>query len=335
VLGEHFVLSNSQVSVPLFTAGRIHNAVNAAEATAEATRTNETTTTQDLKLNVVEAYVSVLRAARLVEVAVSNVASLEAHQKDVDNLFEQGIVPKNDVLAVAATLADARQHELQARNALDIARAAYNRLLGRALTEPVTIDDLAPQPVSETLDALTDQAIRSRTELAGISHQADALRYQAGAVQASRLPQIAFQGGEIYLQNPLLRNDSFWFAGVGLKWDIFDFGEKKNQALALKDQAEASTRLRSDAISTIRLQVRKAWLDVDETQKRIEVARTSLDQAEENLKVAKDRYTEGVGTNTEVLDAEALRTRSQSNYATALYDAVLAVMELRRAVGTL
>ena len=61
----------------------------------------------------------------------------------------------------------------------------------------------------------------------------------------------------------------------------------------------------------------------------------AIDQAEENVRVVQDQYEKGQGTNTEVLDAETLRTLSHSNCFNAVYDAVLAVFRLRRAVGTL
>ena len=93
--------------------------------------------------------------------------------------------------------------------------------------------------------------------------------------------------------------------------------------------------IRSDTASVISLQVRQTCLDIEETQKRIPVTRDALAQSEENLRVAKDRYREGVGTNTEVLDAETLRIRSYSNYYNAVYDAVIAKIHLKFAIGEL
>jgi outer membrane protein len=83
------------------------------------------------------------------------------------------------------------------------------------------------------------------------------------------------------------------------------------------------------------LQVRQAWLEMDETRHRLEVTHEAVAQAEENLKVARDRYRTGTGTNTEVLDAETLRVRSISNNDNAIYDSVMAGFSLRRAVGDL
>ncbi len=85
----------------------------------------------------------------------------------------------------------------------------------------------------------------------------------------------------------------------------------------------------------IALQLRQYWVAVQETNKQIPVTEEAINQAEENLKVNRNRYENGLSTNTEVIDAENLRTRSQNNYANTMYDAVLARFRLKRAMGIL
>ena len=92
-------------------------------------------------------------------------------------------------------------------------------------------------------------------------------------------------------------------------------------------------RLRSDVESIVALQVRQAWLDLESTRKRIDVNEAALESANENLRVARDRYNEGTVINTVVLDAVTLRTGAYNRYYTSVYDAILASMRLRRAVG--
>ena len=116
---------------------------------------------------------------------------------------------------------------------------------------------------------------------------------------------------------------------------MFDGGILRHQAGATEHQAAALQQQREDLASEIRLQVRQAWLDVQETLKRIVVTKNAIVHAEENLTVNRDRYENGLSTNTEVLDAETLRTRSQNNHSNAVYDAVIAVLKLKRATGEL
>ena len=119
------------------------------------------------------------------------------------------------------------------------------------------------------------------------------------------------------------------------EWTVFDGGVAKNKAASLRQQASALARLNRDLESRIALQVRQAWLNLQNANDRIQVAETSVTQAEESLKVALDRYRKEVGTNTEVLDAQTLLAQSRSNYYSATYDAALARVTLDRATGSL
>ena len=332
---NRFVLSNVSVNVPVFTSGRINHAVEAAGATRDAAKDDESRTVLDLKLNVAEAYIGVLRAIRALEVAQSNVITLRSHAADVQNVYDEGIVPKNDLLAAQVALADARQREIQVNNSLDTARAAYNRLLGRPLTDPVGLEEISPEPPLADLQAATLLAVRIRPEIAALSEQAEAFVKQASSVRAAQLPQIALAGGNLFVQNDFLAHQSIWSASVGVRWELFDGGVKRSQVSALNEKAAALREQRSDAVTAVELQVRQAWLDTQETEKRIPVTQETLAQADESLKVSRDRYVEGVGTNTEVLDAETLRVRSLGNYYDANYDAVLAKMRLHRSIGDL
>jgi outer membrane protein len=323
------------LSVPLFTSGRISSGIDAARSVLNTVIQEEIKTVLDVKLSVADAYIGILRAKRLVEVADSNVAVLSAHARDVSNFYEQGMVTKNDLLASRVSLADAQQRLTQSLNILNIANASYNRSLGRPLDQKVEIDDLSADPLKPQIEQLTGKALTARPELIALSEQEQALRFQAASLSSSIWPQLALSGGYNYQQNKYQVFEELWSATLGLKWDIFDGGVKRHNANALIQKADSLINLRNDAASIIALQVRQASLDIEETHKRIEVTRDAVSQSEENLKVVKERYREGIGTNTEVLDAEILRTRSHTNYYNAIYDAVMANIRLKYAAGYL
>jgi outer membrane protein len=322
-------------SLPLFTSGRIRNSIEAAVAALDAAQQEETKTVLDIKMGVAEAYVVSLRARRGIEVAESAESSLAAHAKDVGHFFEQGVVPKNDLLAAQVALSDARQQAIRSRNTLDIAHASYNRLLHRPLDQAVMIDEIAAGTSQPDIDDVTSGALNKRPELVALSAQVKSLRLQAESVRSSTMPQLALMGSYNYQQNKYQVYENIWSAALGLKWDIFDGGVIRNNANAIMQRAESLSDVRSDTASIITLQVREAWLDVRETLSRVAVTREATLQADENLRVVKDRYREGVGTNTEVLDAETLRTKSYTNYYNAVYDAVMANIRLQYATGEL
>lgn len=106
------------------------------------------------------------------------------------------------------------------------------------------------------------------------------------------------------------------------------FDAINRQAVSLKEQ-------RDDLSGIISLPARRVWLDIQDTQKRIEVTQQTIAQADENIKVTNDRYQHSLSTKTGILKAEDLRTKAHDNFNNASHDAVLAALHLRRVAGVL
>lgn len=337
--GRSFRTADARVSLPLFSSGRIGSGIDAADAALTAHQRATGSTTQELKIAVAESYIRVLRATSALAVAGASMASLAAHTRDVDDMFQNGQVPKNDFLAASVSLADAEQRHLQATNSLAVANAGYNRRLGRPLGAVVTLDSalppVDPQLKSATLEELTALAYEHRDELAMLDATRSALVAQSSAARAEGRPQLALSGGYTMLENDFLNREDFWSVGLALQWNLLDGGRSRNRAGALAAEAQAVQRERAELRSVIDLLVREAWLDVQESRQRVGVAEGAIAQAEENLRVVRDRYLQGEGTNTEVLDAETLIATSRANFDNARYDAALAELTLARAVGIL
>ena len=323
------------VSLPIYTSGMISSGIKAAQSGLQAVVINREVAVQDLKIRVAEAYVTVLRTMCGVEVAGSHVQSLSAHAGDVENLHSLGFVAANDLFAARVSLADARQQKLRADNMLDITRATYNRLLGRPLTSKVNIADLHPEIPETDLEHLTERAVLNRSELKCLIRRVDVLKKQAAIERSATMPQVGIMGGYTYNENRYQAHEGMWSATAGLNWNLFDGGIARNKSGALKLKAEALLREHTNMKSIIALQMRRAWLNMRESQERVKVTKKALAQADENLGVAKDRYKEGLCTNTVVLDAETLRTTSHNNYFNAIYDVATATFRLRRAEGAL
>jgi outer membrane protein TolC len=192
-----------------------------------------------------------------------------------------------------------------------------------------------PVLTSGSFAELLELAHANRQELERLSSVVAGLQAQSVAAGASRRPQIMVSGGYTNLENDFLNREDFWSVGLNVQWQLFDGGRSRNAATMLTRQAAAVSRERANLESLIELAVRQAWLDVEQTRQLIGVSEAAVAQAEENLRVVRDRYRNGEGTNTEVLDAETLWLSSRSNFDTARHDAALAEFRLARAVGAL
>ena len=322
-------------TVPIYTSGQISQGIEAATALLEAANYTEKGTELRLKLSVAEAFVAVFRATKSLDVAISHVDSLMAHERDVENMYGQGMVFRNDLLAAQVALADAKQHAIKVENIFDMSQSAYNRLLGRPLNQPVQLEKIVIETMDEPLSALTQRALQQRHELNILSKQIDALKHQSKAIYAESGPQLGLTAGYTFQENQYQLYEDQWGINLGMKWTIFDAGLVKNKARSIERQAAALTHLYHDVSGKIKLQVRQYWLAQEETRKRIQVTEKSVGQSKENLRVNRDRYENGLSTNTEVLDAEALRVQSEGNHANAIYDAVLVSLRLKWATSDL
>ncbi len=336
---DNFAQAGVQFRLPLYAGGAISAGVDAAEFAAQASSEQYEAVLQDIKLGTGQHYIGVLRAESGLEVADSNVRTLKAHTERARQQYEFGAVPKNDFLATSVALADAEQRRLQAENALDYARAAYNRYLNRPLDQPVVLDPHLDidglVPAGESLASLILTATEQRDELAAMQAEANALRENSTAIRARSRPQFALTGGYMYLENAFLDREEVWMAGVAFQWNLFNGGRNRDRAAALERQALAVSHTRSDLASSISLQVRRAWNDRQEAEARTRVAEVAVDQAIENLRVVQNRYAAGSSANIEVLDAETLRQQALSNRDNARFELALAKLRLARAVGIL
>jgi outer membrane protein len=335
--GNDFWMGAATLTVPLFTSGRISSGIAAAEARGRGAGAQAQGAQEDVKLAVAEAYVGVLRARKALAVAESNVRTLESMESDVSAMFDRELVPKNDLLAVQVALANARQGRLKAANAVELAVASYNRRLGEPMSRPVDLDENlpAPQDLATDPDELVREAVERRTELKALDEQATAYGQLAKAERARALPQFNLTGAYNYLENTFLNDQEFASVGIGVQWAVFDGGQTRKRASALDRSRRAAEQQRADVQSMIALQVRQTWLDVGETRERLVVATGAVEQAEENLRIARERYGAGLGTQTQLLEAETLRVQALRNRDDAGLDAGLAKLRLARAVGAL
>lgn len=259
-------MGSIEMRLPLFTGGRLTAGITAARAGEQAAAAAQTGAAADLRLEVAQAYVAVLRAERGLNAANASVASLQAHQNDVDAMVGRELVPMSDLLAAKVSLAHAQQGLLAAEHALALARASYNRLLGepQERTVELAVDLVTTLPAATLADStplaeLVATAVRNRPELQALAARSEQLQSAATAENRKRLPQVMLTGGWQHMGSQLLDRQDYAQVGIGVQWQLFDAGATRQHAAALRHAANANTRRAEDARGGVEWQVRSAW----------------------------------------------------------------------------
>lgn len=328
-------------SLPLYTGGRIESAILAAGREREAAGQDRAGGERDLVLETTLAYWSLVTARESARVLAESIDSYEAHLKDARNRFDVGVAASNEVLSVQVERDRAELARLQAENGALVANANLARILGLPTstrietTEPV----IAPAMEPEDEETLAAAALEAQPELIALRERIASARASAAVRRAATRPQVGLSLGYDYA-NPNTRifplRDEFeatWTAGVTLGFNAYDGGRTAAAVEEAEARASALERRLEDSERRLRLDVASRLADLRTARAAVSVSQRNLEAARENLRVAQDRYREGVIPSSELLDAETLLLRASLDQTDAATRVRVALANLDRAVG--
>jgi outer membrane protein TolC len=243
-----------------------------------------------------------------------------------------------DVLAIRVHLASVREQEIRRTYDLDVAKAALNEALGLPLDTPhdLTTALKALPPPESSIEQQAQTARQSRPELRQVQFAAELAETQSRAARSSLLPQVSFRVAfEADRQEFINKGGANWFAGAFMRWNLFNgFGDKARIAEASHEIARARAQQRQ-LDSAVELQVRKAYLELKAADERLTVTEATVTEAEENLRIVKNRYESGLTNVTELLRSETALLETRVRRLAAVHDQRLAATGLELAAGTL
>lgn len=331
----------ANVSVPVYTGGRIGASVAGAAQLEEASCLDTLAGQADLVLETTGAYWSLVAQRLAEQVLREAIAGYEAHLVDATNRFENGLVARNEVLAVQVERDRAELARLRAANATALASANLARLLG--LPSGVRVETatelVAPESGTEPAGALVRRALEARPELAALAARATAADAAVKTARSGSLPQLGVTGNYDYA-NPNYRifplegtwRDA-WSVAATVSLLAFDGGRTAAATAEKRAQAEAMRQHLVDTQRRVRLEVTSHVLEIETAQAAAAVAARNLEAARENVRVSKDRYRAGVSLSSELLDAETQLLRAGLDQTEAMTQLLVAKASLDRAVG--
>ncbi|MBP3400744.1 MAG: TolC family protein [Selenomonadales bacterium] len=337
---EGFTAENSfsnglTLSLPLYTGGRLENAIDAAEIALESAKLGVNDTRQQLRMDTTNSYYSILQAQNQVTIYQQTVESLEEHLRNVKAQYHVGTVAKSDVLRSEVELADAQQGLIKAENARDLSVSNFNNVVGLPLDTDVRVtEELGYEKYDLVLADCIAYALEHRADGKQAQLAIDAAEEYKSIAKSGYRPSITASASNGWSDSDFPgTEDESWQIGAKLSWNIFDMGATKAQVRQADADLLTAKELARQKLDAIQLEVRMAYLDVHEAEKRIHTSQVSVDKAEEDLKIARVRYRAGVGTNLDVMDAQVALTTAKMNYVQSLYDYNTSKAELDRAMG--
>jgi outer membrane protein len=323
----------------LFDSFASWHGISRAERMKEAAGHQLERANQEIIFRVVDSYYRVLLAQKQLEVAEQSMKTAQAILERSKNRFESGVVVESDYLSARVRVATRKEEAIRAQNDLAFSRAQLAIGIGLpAGTECSPTQTLAEKILpTPSLEDAEKQALRMRPDLNSLRSQ-DAAQQQSVATAKSsfgpRISAFADWGAD----NPTFvggGGGNNWTAGIQLQLDLFSGGAKRAKLLrerALEQKIAATKEMATDEIG---LEVRRAYYDVASAGQQIDVARASIAESHEGLRINQNRYDSGLATITDLLVAEDAARLSQMDYWQAIYRYYTSYASLQLASGTL
>lgn len=328
----------AQLSYDIYTSGERSSRIRAA---GEQVRLNELQleqTAEQLRLDVSNDYYNLQASDELVRISQSAVTNAQASLRDAQALEQAGVGTRFDVLRSEVQLANATQELTNALSQQQIsrrqlaARLSLAQSVSLAAAEPVQIAGLWNLPLEDSIVL----AFRNRSEL----QQQLAQRNISEAQRRVALSQLGPRVSVVTNYNVLdLFDDGLGIAdgyslGANVALNLYDGGAARARARQEEANIAIAETNFADTRNQVRFEVEEAYNTLQSNLANIQTASVALEQAREALRLARLRFQAGVGTQTEVIDAENDLTNAEGNRVTAILDYNRALARLQRAISS-
>lgn len=326
---------------PVFTGFRLISEYKLSELGLNRAEVSAKLTRQDVILDVKNAYYSVLKTQKLLDVAQQTVTSIASQKEVSENFYKVGLSPLNDLLQSQVQLANAKQQLTISQNNLEIARTQFNTVLRRPVNTPVAIEEeLDYSSFQETLAGCLDAAQLNRLEVQIADLDIDIAERQVKLTEKDYFPTVNLVGTYARTGDDWnahggegISDSAGWNVQATATWEFWQWGRTGYDRKEKLSRLAQSKYRKTEVTDNISLEVKQAYLRTKEAEQNIITIEKAVEQAKENLRITEEQYKEQVATQTDVLVAQTLLTQTMTNYYNALYDFKIAKAVLLRAIG--
>jgi outer membrane protein len=327
--------STFSFSMPLYDAGQFRIGVNQAKLGEASASLSAERVRQEVIAGVVAAYVGVLLAQSQLQVVHQALETARAHYSMVRSRHQSGLVVRSDLLRAEVRIAELEQERLNASSQIEVARAALNVAMG---LETDRSFQLAPLDESRSgppgsPETWVQESLQNRADLRQLRFQEMAAEEEVSKAKMAHLPGLYLTGNYELDSEDFGRTGNNYTVGVALRANLFaGFGmeAKVHEALANLQQVKAMVRQFELSVG---LETRRSFSLNQSAVERIKVAEAAVAQADEGLRIVRNRYESGLFTIVNLLDAEVALQQAKVNHLRSLYDCRVARVQLYLAAG--
>lgn len=329
---QSFGFIGGDVTMPIFMGGKIIAANKAAKINEKTIVEQGAQQRNALMSEIVERYFGYALALNVIDVRRQVVAGMEQHLRDIQSLEKNGMVAQTERLYVEYKLAEAQREllnsELQAET---VGSALCNTIGTDSAATPVTA--MFVMDAIETLEYYQRVAEDNNPLLNQVDLKRQLAKQNVNVHRADFFPQIVAMGGGTFYNYQVTKMLPRWAVGVGFNFKIFDGLNREYKYSAAKNTMRRVEALQTKAEKDIAILVESIYNKMINYRNQITSIESSIAFAEEYLRAKNAAYLEGMGTSTDLIDAELNLAKVKIERMQAAYNFDLYLAKLLEAAG--
>ena len=343
---RHMFGGSIMLTQPVFMGGAIVAMNKMADLGEEMAANSADARRQETLYQIDKAYwqvVSLHHKQKLAEGFLELVKKLDG---DVQKMIREGVATRSEGLSVSVKVNEAEMAVMKVNDGLTLSKMLLCQLCGLPVNEQVTLEDEMREELSvksEACDAAhgsVEEAMANRPELKMLQNLVDINHQAVNLLKAGNLPQVLLAGGYT-ATNPNVYNGfqrrlaGAWNVALMMRIPIWNWGDVAYKVRAAKGAKTIAALELEEAREKMELQVNQSNFRLNEAHKKLEMALTSQQKADENLRTATLGFQEGVISSTTVMEAQTAWLQAQSQRIDAEIDVQLSRVNLQKSLGTL
>lgn len=334
---------------PIYTGGKISASRQMARLGRQIADQQLRMTRMDVLVDADNAYWSYIAVRRKVRMLESYSTQMDTIYKQTSSAVAAGMAIENDLLRIEAKRTEIEYQLQRARNGADLCRMALCNVIGAPLDtaiEPTDTTFNIESPTAMSLD------IARRPEVGLLEKQIDVNMQRIRDARSEMLPTVGLSAGYSYYGNIKLKGfadmgngttvpytqefrDGIGIAMLAVKIPIFHWGESRKKMHKARYELDNSQLELQRNMRLMSIEAQQAVQNVEDGYRMIHTAESGLRQAEENLRVMRNRYAAAMSPLTDLLDAQSQWQQAQSNLIEAQTQYMIYRTDYLRATGQL
>ena len=325
---ELFYNLSANLIFPLYTGGKISANSKAKETEYEISKMQYDITVNSTITSVIESYFMAKLAQEAMNIRSNYLDDISKHSSNAQKLFDVGMISKTNKLRADVALAEAQREYDKSIRDYELSLVVLSNVIGENIEDSNLSTDLNLLEELKDVDFYIQSSYSNNITLKTLNQKQNMLKQKIKSVKAEFLPTVALFGKYEIYQEDLTVFEPDWAAGLKAKLDIFNGGSSANEYKAYRAQQEALKLNIENASKLISTAVKKYHHEAETAKQQYESLQSSIELTEENLKLYKKSFEEGLATSIEVIDAELALEKVNLDQLKAIYEYNVAYAKL-------